>query len=74
MIATSTRLSDRLLAALATGARTTGQLAKHLDVREETVLRHGELLLAARRVERSVKQHWCRAPEEGWAEWVWRLP
>ena len=70
----STRLAARILATLALAPRTTAQMVAALAHDEREIQRTGYLLLASGQVERSVRQHWRRAPEPGWAEWVWRLP
>lgn len=67
-------LLDRTLRALAGGPLTTAQLAEAMQVKEAVAFRSAEVLLAAHKVTRAVRRHWRRAPEEGYAEWVWRLP
>lgn len=70
----SPALLNRVLRALESGRLTTKEVAARLRVCGTTALRSCQLLHASGQLKRAVRKHWRRAPEEGWAEWVWRLP
>ena len=70
----SPALRERILLVLTPGRLTTDEVAARVRISHGAALAALQFLLAGSLVKRAVRRHWRRAPEEGYAEWVWRLP
>lgn len=70
----SPALQERILLALAPGRLTTDEVATRERISHGAALAALQFLHTGGLVKRAVRRHWRRAPEEGYAEWVWRLP